>query len=457
MLSLNKIVLLIFSLVLNYGCSKVYKPSPSLPQEINITNISDHFIFIDKDGIMKDKNNINIKKFRSKINKIYEKFNLLKKIDKDFSLTIYIHGGLNSFKSTVDRVENTYKRLLKEHQYPIFISWESGPLTNYKDHLFLLRNGEEVPLRAITSSPFIVLEDFLRSISRVPASSYNILTGQNEIIIKYLTKQEQDANRSENHIDKYTSINIHKDRKANSSQGHKFSDFITIVNPIKFISAPIIDGLGKGAWRSMLRRTDLILNSNKTFEGTELNITETAASYFLNKLNTKEYASTKKILIGHSMGTIVANNILFKYPNINFEKIIYMAAACKLKDLRKAIVPWLQKDNNRTFYNLTLNPYRDINENTYYDFTPRGSLLLWIDGFLEDVNSFEDRTAGYWFNIIRSAQNIFPKEIHNQVHLTKFDIDNKTPQKHGEFDDYNYWNKSFWERENIDDIKSIIK
>lgn len=446
MLTFNKILLLTLTLLLNYGCSKVYKPDPILPKKVNITTLSNHFIFIDKNGMMRDENNKKVINFQTKIDNIYKKFNKLKACNKNLSISIYIHGGLNSFNGTVERVKNTYKRLLNKEQYPIFISWESGGLTNYKDHLFLLRNGEEVPLKAIVSSPFVIMEDSLRAISRVPASSYNILTGQNSLVVKYLTNQERDANTSETFIDKHTGITIHKNRKRHASSGHTFIDFASIINPIKFISAPVIDALGKGAWRSMLRRTDLILDSNKANEGQALESVKTAASYFLEKL-VNEHNSTKKILIGHSMGTIVANNILFKYPSINFEKIVYMAPACKLKDLRKAIVPWLLKDKNRVFYNLSLNPYRDINENTYYDFTPRGSLLIWIDEFLEDVNSFEDRTAGYWFNIIRSAQAIFPKDVHKQVHLTKFGIRDETPQRHGEFDDYNFWTKEFWEND----------
>jgi len=144
------------------------------------------------------------------------------------------------------------------------------------------------------------------------------------------------------------------------------------------------------------------------------------------------------------MGTIIANNVLSRFPSINFDDVIYMAAACKIKDLEKSVVPWLRADANRNFYNLTLNPYRDINENGYLDMVPRGSLLIWLDEFLADVDSFEDRTAGYWFNIMRAAEVVFPSNIRNQVHLTRYGIRNISPQNHGDFDDFNFWDETFW-------------
>jgi len=444
--------LLILIVVMSSGCSTKYTKEPTIEKSYDMTTTSDHFIFIDNEGIMRDVNNKKIFKHEQSIKDIFKKFDSLKKIDNDLSIVIYIHGGLNKFDDTINRVENTYKRILANKQYPIFISWESGPLTNYSDHLFAIRNGERDLLKAIPSSPFILIEDALRSIARIPASSWNIIGGQTNVSISILTDEEKNAYKSEYRIDNNTSMHVHSDSQ---STGHDFFDFATIINPTKFVTAPFIDGLGKGAWRSMLRRSDLILHSQEAYEGKGENGGKTAAYDFLDRLN-KEYHDTNKTLIGHSMGTIVANNILIRFPDLNFNTVVYMAAACKIKDLEQSVVPWLKKDDNRTFYNLTLNPYRDINENSFYDFFPRGSLLVWIDDFLEDVNSFEDRTAGYWFNIVRSAEVVFPKDIRNQVHLTKFGIKDCSPQNHGEFDDFTFWKQNFW-LNNESEIKSIIQ
>ncbi|PCH65951.1 MAG: hypothetical protein COC04_00550 [Gammaproteobacteria bacterium] len=439
--NLVNIITLLILVIFVSGCSTKYIQDPTLINSLQGTDVSDHFIFIDNDGYMKDVNDKKIPEYKIKIDDIFSKFSHLKQNNPDLSMTIYIHGGLNTFSSTVARVKNTYKKILSKKQYPIFISWKSGPFTNYLDHLFMIRQGERSALKGLPSFPFIFAEDALRSVARILPSSWNIVAGQNNLSIKYVNNVEEAAEKSESRIEKHTNFNVHKNMKYSS--GHGFLDFVTIWNPVKFVTAPLADGFGKGAWGSMLRRTDLVLNSQKAFEGGSREDSQTAAHYFFYLLD-KNHNNTRKTLIGHSMGTIIANNVLSRFPNINFNEVIYMAAACKIKDLEKSVVPWLRADKNRNFYNLTLNPYRDINENGYFDFVPRGSLLIWLDEFLADVDSFEDRTAGYWFNIMRTAEVVFPPNIRNQVHLTRYGIKNISPQNHGDFDDFNFWDETFW-------------
>ena len=84
-------------------------------------------------------------------------------------------------------------------------------------------------------------------------------------------------------------------------------------------------------------------------------------------------------------------------------------------------------------------------ENSALDFVPRGSLLIWIDETLGSTNSFQDKTAGYWFNMVRGASEAFKNpSIRKRVHLTQFGIKDGTPQTHGAFGDYKFWNESFW-------------
>ena len=425
------------------------------------------YMIIDNNGVMRDVDDNEVVCYEKKIDLIFEKFNKLKRKNSKLSMTIYIHGGLNSFKDTVDRVKNTYKRFLKENQYPVFICWKSDLLPNYVDYLFAIRNGERNMEKAIPTSPFIFVKDVARSIARTPISYLN-----NNIPINWFV-EIKDEKKITDEIEKSleseqieSKFNLHKKNENYPPEGFKafmtisgLWDFVTLWNPAKLLTTPLADGFGKGSWRSMLRRTDLILNSQIAFDGMESkkldecekrDKSETAASYFLKELRKDKYKNLKKTLIAHSMGTIVANNILTMFPDINFDKVVYMAAACKIKDVKNSVVPWLRKEKTRRFYNLTLNPYIEIHENVHYDFIPRGSLLIWIDTFLEDINSFEDRTTGYWCNIIRSAKVVFPKEIRQQVHLTRFGIKDKSPQVHGEFDEFNFWDERFWSLKKVE-------
>lgn len=358
----------------------------------------------------------------------------------DLNLTIFIHGGLNTFESATSRLERVKQEMLDAGKYPLFISWNSGPFTNYGDHLFYLRRGEEAPILGPLSSPFVFLEDALRSVARLPASTYNVLFSQNSVRINKYTKEEKASDTALINLKKQGFI-IHNNP---NDTGHSWGDWATVWNPFKLVTAPFVDGLGTGAWDSMLRRTDLVLTKDSGFDGHNNPESDTAVTLFLNRFS-QEFNHSSIDIIGHSMGSIVANNIIAKYPDVNFQNIVYMAAACRIKDLEYVVAPYLEHNKTANFYGLSLNPYRDISENTYYDFVPRGSLLIWIDQTLGNTNSFQDRTAGFWFNMVRSASQTFKTDdIRKRVHLTQFGIKDGTPQNHGDFSNYKYWDQQFW-------------
>lgn len=364
-------------------------------------------------------------------------------------LTIFIHGGLNTFKTATGRVKQVKNDILASNKYPLFISWNSGPLTNYGDHLLFLRRGIDTrsddkfsAALGPASAPFVFLEDGLRSIARLPSSTYNVLLGQNSVRISNYSSEEEDSAISMTAICSKRQFQVH-DSLNNTGLG--FRDWATIWNPTKLITAPFVDGLGTGAWDSMLRRTDLVLRKDASFNGEPHN-QDTAVTKFFNHWTEKQ-KNHSITLIGHSMGTIVANNIISMYQDLDYSRIVYMGSAARMKDLEQVVSPYLERNQHAQFYNLTLSPYREYTEMSHYDFIPRGSLLVWIDQTFGDINSFQDRTAGFWFNMARGAEQIFTPSVRNRVHLTQFGITGKVPKKHGDFGDFPFWKESFWEGE----------
>ena len=400
---------------------------------------------------------------KSYVDEIIANFQKLKAKKPKMTLTVFIHGGLNTFKSATERVDKdkVIIPMLDEDKYPLFISWNSEPISNYKDHLVYLRRGKLERILGPLSTPFVLLEDTLRSIARIPASTYNVVFGQNKAFDSILTKynkEEAQAQSARSYLQQEGGFHIHEN--GVDEVGLTRKDWLTVWNPVKLVTAPFLDGLGTGAWDSMLRRTDLILRKDVSANVKETVFEPTAVSKFLNEFSI-EFGDVDVTVIGHSMGAIVANNIISKYPEIKFKNIVYMAAACRLKDIEYVVVPYLKRNSFAHFYNLSLHPYRDISENVAYDFLPRGSLLMWIDQTLGEPNSLADRTAGYWFNIIRAANNIFSKpdartmtgadsynDVRKRVHLTRFGAD-KSPKAHGDFNDHKlkYWQQTFWEGE----------
>ncbi len=432
------ILLAIITMVLVSGCAS---KQLTHEQASKIDEYKLYQLYIDEDGnLLNPASQEVVNDEQAYVDAIINNFDKLRANNEDLTLTIFIHGGLNTFDSARSKVELAKDKMLADGKYPLFISWNSGPFTNYSDHLFLLRRGINSPVFGPISSPFVLLEDILRSIARFPASTYNVLFGQNSVRINNYSKEEKAAT---NALDKLHGLGFQIFNSPNDT-GHTFSDWATVWNPVKLISAPFLDGFGKGAWDSMLRRTDLVLRKDTGFDGESEFHSNTAVTMFFTRY-IELYPKRKTVIIGHSMGTIIANNIVSKYPDINFSNIIYMAAACRLKDLEYVISPYLESNPSAIFYSLSLNPYRDISENFYLDFVPRGSLLIWIDQTLGETNSFQDRTAGFWFNIVRAAGNTFKKDtVRKRVNLTQFGINDETPQNHGDFSKFEYWSEDFW-------------
>lgn len=262
--------------------------------------------------------------------------------------------------------------------------------------------------------------------------------------------------------------------------------------PFKLMSNMIIDGGGKGAWETMVRRTQTMFNSPEEFkEDAQFRVSPEdrrkakeeakyriiprstgALSKFMETL-TFEFKKTKEIeinLIGHSMGTIVMNEILHRYSDLSFKHIVYMGAACSINDFRTNVVPYLEKHLETDFYSLSLHPFAEQRESHVRGLIPRGSLLEWLDNFLTSPNTTLDRRMGKWENIVRTS-NVIPNKVRSRVTLKAFELckgknnsqnENKckechrncsqkppknlgNPQGHGEFTEQRFWEKDFWE------------
>lgn len=258
--------------------------------------------------------------------------------------------------------------------------------------------------------------------------------------------------------------------------------------PLKYTLVPIIDGFGKPAWENMVRRTRNMYRTPSEFDlRTELakvnDIPEKVESLAAEQIHEGKTGTLAKFfskleeqitdgsnyeitVIGHSMGTIVLNEFFRSYrdyPHISksIENIVYMAAACSIRDMQDSVIPFMQSENhNAKFYNLTLHPLNDSGEAnwSYLDVVPRGSLLEWIDNFLTTPATPLDRTLGKWENIIQ-ATHVIPEKICDRVTIKGFGVGTMKsigPQQHGEFDefcakhntsdcpDWKFWSEVFW-------------
>jgi len=399
--------------------------------------------------------------------RIIDHFKELRAGRPQLRLTIFVHGGLNTFDTAWKRAAQFSCDMLRDGQYAVFIGWNSGAFTNYFDHLFRIRAGEYNPRRAVPTSPIVVIGDLARSIVNIPEAWYRTVADPATVSTWYTNHVEVEVARRIGNLER-AGFRVSNQGPYRGVAG----SYWTILNPVKLLTAPAVDGVGSGSWDSMLRRTDLVLSKPIAYEGRlpqqdapaaaptppgvvpavqkeAKEMVDTAVTRFLKEwLNDGTLADVPISLIGHSMGAIVANNILARHPALNFDNVVFMGAAARIKDIENGVVPWMRRPDRAgaRFYNLSLDPYREISENEFYDFVPRGSLLHWIDNIFGEVNSFKDRTAGGWWNIVRTAADVFPESVRQRVYLTRFPIgaSDKGPQEHGDFDSYCFWRPAYW-------------
>ena len=103
-------------------------------------------------------------------------------------------------------------------------------------------------------------------------------------------------------------------------------------------------------------------------------------------------------------------------------------------------------------YHLMLHEEADVRDrwDSYtkvVDLPPRGSLLVWIDTFFTKPETRMDRTLGRWINFAGALHNT-GADLREKISVKVFDVGQSVwcvaPQRHGDFDEFPFWNPQFW-------------
>ncbi|HWB59248.1 MAG TPA: hypothetical protein VG733_07140, partial [Chthoniobacteraceae bacterium] len=254
----------------------------------------------------------------------------------------------------------------------------------------------------------------------------------------------------------------------------------------KLLVAGTLEGAGESMWNMMTRRTrTMFYNSNSFQPGHRASYDEYEQEFWdssdtgiggfavflrqLEKENKKSGARLKVTAVGHSMGAMVMNEAVRYFPNVYYDRIVYMAPACTISDFYNSVVPYLRhppygKSQHVEFFNLCLNPLAEdrerslvndrntLEEMTLGEIVPRGSLLVWIDDWFNHPDSFPDRTLGQFENAML-ASKMFPPDVQGKIHMLAFGMDPASkpggptdpgPEHHGDFSGYKFWEKEFY-------------
>jgi hypothetical protein len=457
---------------------------------------------------------------------------------KPSEIIIYIHGGLNNIDGAIAKCAALTDMFNEQHEpaYFIGICWNSNLMPTYGQHLFGVRDGLHQPPKAIATSPAMLIADVGGAAARFPMNLASfLLRDAYTVNPKGFTRRkladrryEQIRNSTKDPKLKGLTVGDAKDERSRALLvGSDFGRWV-ITYPVKVPATLLLDVFGVQPWKNMLRRTRTMFERESEFipmlkfeDAVDLNkylgYPPDNAVPFLDKLNytgrkgamwhfgnylTIGRASwapkePKITMIGHSMGAIVACELLQRFHALPVDNVVFEAAACSVSNFKTNVIPFLEEQNLRTqiatlegkdpadvvkthVYNLCLHDDAEMAEKNpgELDLSQRGSLLTWIDTLYQSPESENDRTFGRWVNAILATDN-FPSDILDRITIKEFGRDRlkkdhlnvpvytveddgrpkiAEPTKHGEMTRYEpgvkkrksnfkFWSKEYRERE----------
>jgi len=469
--------ILFISILFLFGCQKIPLDSGKYYHSLNVQWDGEPWYYAtNPKGVIGDEGEP-VLNFDEQL-KAIEKNNDFKSMDQ---VMIFIHGGLNKLGSNQNRTVETLKKIkewndeIKANKkknisdprltiYPIIINWHSQLMT-WVDRMFRIRNGR-FSWWATPTVPFAVLTDAGRTLGRLPS----VYLAESEAMLSNITTVGRDVNSPPS---SWPANHILIDNTYNRSLSDRLKNglFQTIPGVLRAGTIPLVDFALYESYQMMLRRIDMLFRTENDYElvaTAPKMISPNGAVSQLMSMLMRQKKKKKIILIGHSMGAIVVNEIVRRYPKAEFSKIVYMAAACTSKDFIDTIPPYLESRNlpekpiKTKFYNLSLHPFADKDEVSGGYVLPNGSLLEWLDAYVHRIKTPLDFTFGKWNN----AMGVIPllkdlsDPVKNSIYLKGFPVkdggfpekigDYGFPVKHGDFGNFTYWDPGFWDPMNTE-------
>jgi len=379
----------------------------------------------------------------------------------------FFHGGLNSRAAALQRAAKQIVAMRMEpgrpDLYPVFVNWETSLPASYKDHLFWVRNGQDTYKSGTLITPFIFTSDLARSVLDIPIAGYMEF------------KEQQRYREADPAIGKWRAgvdcqstpdVRVGSNEQPTwgmAARGMASSVVMTVLT--KWWAGGVLSAAGSSAWSSMLYTSDRLFYSDMElhhpydYEGHVGG--SGGLSRFFRELANVLTKSDDVVLVGHSAGAIVINRLIANFgTNLPISTLVYMAPACTIDEIMDGgrVTQFLRQgpkasdgQPGRRLYILALNERAEVNERWHFDMTPRGSLLAWLDEFIQPKHSeFPGMMLGRARNL-RLHAHLIPCDIRPQIAITAFNEDladrSGEPQTHGAFGDLAYWNVNMWRPE----------
>lgn len=429
-------------------------------------------------------------------------------------LAFYFNGGLISAAEARNTAAASWRQAEADGVYPIYMIWPTGGFASWWEDTTRVRNGRHLSSPNYVTSGFRILGDLLTGIGRTPdawigsfqefaASGFGL--GSPELMLRPTDEEMRILNGTVT-AERNLVFSDDVDERAGSAGPTTLAEgplgyvHFAATSPFRALSTPLVVGFGQAMWENMGRRTRTSIHQASEFPPTELDPGQRArwmrdlqrfprgtggfARYFhwlesciagqptigasaecpLDDLpeklamspgeaHPKELLADARIdMIGHSMGTIVVNELLEAFPRLPYENIVFMGGAATIRDSVDALAPVLRLGGGCTrFFNLSLHPMNEARESSSGGFAVSGSMLVWIDEMFERPKTLPDRTIGQWRNV-RMVKPALPRDLQRLMLFKVFDRhagdppEASNPLSHGAFNDegVRFWRPQFW-------------
>ena len=394
-------------------------------------------------------------------------------VDGKKRVMLYFHGGLGVPKHGTERLEAFLKNYCGSPArpvYPVFVSWRSGVGVSVKDRYLNVRNGEYVGKKgAILRLPFYLVSDLASGIAKGPETYYDVFA---DTMARVGIERKKESARRAEYKDEIQAGVLELQGKGDvgfldqlREDTKEYGARLT-TGRARFVTTPLIQGVGTHGWEAMRRRAEKIFateaDSQDSVDGyrtaQELGSDENTGmvSLLARRIRQLDHDLGNDRLeitvVGHSMGAIIANLLVRDFPDLPIKRIIHMASADSVRNWKSMTKPWLAKHPDVEFYNLVLHPYNEIRDD-YSEklglrgrkIVPRGSLLIWIDQMFTTPASTDDLTSGTWYTSRKLLRHY--KALPN-AHLKVFARDGDpcyTATTHSNFSRMDYLNPAvYW-------------
>jgi hypothetical protein len=420
-----------------------------------------------------------------------------KKLPSELPITLVIHGGLVSMSESVREAQDVVEDILRSGSYPLFVNWETGMLRSYFDHLFSIRRGRRNLWMSIPTSPIVFAMDVGGALVRLLPSLFLEET-VNSLGAYHAIPQAVPVGWTES-----AWIDTRNQDKGYSSGLWRFTREV-VPGAARLITTPLLDAIGRSAYYNMLRRARVLFLRDEDFDRGHHQLSgalallmqrlldpsgfkESSLAWIIRNMEIQSATTTDEgeredlqsritiarrirdsnehgfenlpfqniaeptfTIVAHSLGTLVANELIRRYGSeATFQRIVYMGAACSIKQFADEALPYVAANKDCRFYNLCLHPLDEIGEWSAYGTAPHGSLLVWIDSYLTETKTELDFTLGRWDNIMRALPIVdqLTADIRERIVIRGFGRNKAFPQSHGQFNDKKmaYWLEPRWD------------